>query len=236
MPTSSLSFHPVRKGHQAPPFPARQASRDSARDLQALDAIATTITLRRGQALFHEGDPVRSYFRVGSGAIRCSRVLPDGRRQIGDFFLPGDFFDLGAAEIYLHTAEAIADTVLATYRRTALDRAVDEQPRLGRAMLAMMSRRLADTQYWMVVLGRKSAEERVATFLLSMIERCGSGDHLHLPMTRTDMADHLGLTTETVSRTLTKFRMEGVIALKAASDVQVLDHDALTESAEGAGA
>lgn len=213
------------------PLPAQ--STQPAREFAALDRSATAVAVRHGRTLFHEGDPARCFFRVISGAVRSCRLLPDGRRQIGDFFLPDDFFGFGAADVYLHSAEAIVNTALVAYPRKLLDGALLGQARFVRALLTIMSRRLTDTQQQMVLLGRKTAEERVATFLLGMSERCGEGDHVRLPMTRADIADHLGLTIETVSRVLTKLRADGLIALRASSDVRFIDRDALAELAEG---
>ncbi len=208
-------------------------STQTAREFAALDRSTTAVAVGHGRTLFHEGDPARYFFRIVSGAVRSCRLLPDGRRQIGDFFLPDDFFGFGAADVYLHSAEAIVDTSLIAYPRKLLDGTLPGPARFARALLTIMSRRLADAQQQMVLLGRKTAEERVATFLLGMSERCGDCNHIQLLMTREDIADHLGLTTETVSRTLTKLRADGFISFRAPSDIHFIDRDALMELAEG---
>jgi CRP/FNR family transcriptional regulator len=217
---------PLRK-----PASARAAEAED--EFGALLRIGTRVAVRRGQTLFHQGDPARCLFRVVSGAIRSSRILSDGRRQIGDFFLSGDFFGFGATDVLSHSAEAIVDTAVSAYPHKALEGMLLQQPRLGRALLAVMSCRLADAQQRMVMLGCKTAEERVATFLIAMAERCGEGDVVHLPMTRADIADHLGLTAETVSRVLTKLRTDGLIAVHAAGEMHIIDREALKELAEG---
>jgi CRP-like cAMP-binding protein len=186
----------LRTTAAAPPVVAPTA----AGDLAALDRIGTLVTLRRDQALFQEGDAARYCYKVLTGAVRSCRLLADGRRHIGEFLLPGDYIGLELDDNYRFTAEAVSDATLMRYPRQTVDRMAQQQPRLGRCLLDRICGDLFAAQSQMLLLGRKNAVERLASFLLSMAERSGSGDRLSLPMTRSDIADHLGLTTETVSR------------------------------------
>jgi len=198
-----------------------------ARGDEALLAIAT------GNTLFHEGDRARRFFRMISGAVRSCRLLPDGRRQIDDFFLSGDFFGFGTGTTYSHSAEAIVGSTLLAYPLAPLDRLISDRPQVTRDLLLMMSRRLTEAQRHMDTVGRKAAGERIAIFLLEMARRCGGEDHVHLPMPRSDIADYLALSRETVSRVMTKFRRRGLIGLPAADEVVIVNRDALAALAEG---
>jgi CRP/FNR family transcriptional regulator, anaerobic regulatory protein len=211
-------------------LPPAQALPKMSRDLAALDQVGMVVSFAREQTIFCEGDAAEYYYKVVSGAVRSCRLLADGRRYIADFFLPGDFVGLGG-DRHLFTAEAVSDTTLVRYARRSVDRLIGEQPRLGRCFLAMLSAGLCTAQTQMLLLGRKTAQEKIASFLLAMAERTGTGDAAKLPMTRTDIGDYLGLTTETVSRSFTQLRHDGVIALNGLNEVRILDHDMLVELA-----
>jgi CRP-like cAMP-binding protein len=203
-------------------------------ELAALDRIGTVVTLRRDQALFAEGDPVRYCYKVLTGAVRSCRLLADGRRHIGEFLLPGDFIGLELDEVYRFSAEAVSDTTLMRYSRQAVDRLAEQRPRLGKRLLDRICGDLFAAQSQMLLLGRKNAVERLASFLLSMAERAGAGDRLSLPMTRNDIADHLGLTTETVSRVFGQLKSQGVIHMQASSEVLLRNRDGLETLADAA--
>lgn len=209
------------------------ASEAPSGELAGLAGQGTSVTRRRGEALFFEGDPADAYFKVMRGAVRTCRLLPDGRRHIGQFLLTGDVFGLVPGASYPYAAEAVTDTVLIRYPRRQIEHLMIERPEIGRSLCTVASRQLAAAQQQMVLLGRKTAEERIASFLLMMAERCGDGHCLALPMTRADVADYLGLTIETVSRTVSQLRHDGLIALHGASEVTILDHEALQDMAEG---
>ena len=203
-------------------------------DLAALDRIGTVVSLRRDQALFGEGDPAQYFYKVLTGAVRSCRVLADGRRHIAEFLLPGDFVGIEAAGTHHSTAEAVSDATLMRYSRSALDRLVQQQPRLGKSLLGLVCGELYAAQAQLLLLGRKNAVERLASFLLAMAERSGEADRVSLPMTRCDIADHLGLTTETVSRIFSQLKSHGVIRLGAGSEVELKDRDELEALAEAA--
>ncbi|HWI28062.1 MAG TPA: helix-turn-helix domain-containing protein [Stellaceae bacterium] len=209
------------------------AARDDG-GLSALDRIGSVITLRRDRALFREGDSAKDCHKVLTGALRSCRLLPDGRRHIGEFLLPGDFIGLDLDATRRFTAEAVSDATLMRYPQVAVERLIQQQPKLGKRLLAEVWNGLSAAQAQLLLLGRKNAVERVASFLLLMAQRAGDGDHFCLPMTRNDIADHLGLTTETVSRTFGQLKSQGVIRLAASSQVVLRDRVELEALAEAA--
>jgi CRP/FNR family nitrogen fixation transcriptional regulator len=150
-----------------------------------------------------------------SGAVRTSKLLSDGRRQIDAFHLPGDIFGLEAGEEHRFSAEALGDATVIAYRRCSLDTLASSDADFARQVVAAMMRSLQRAQDHMLLLGRKSAVEKIATFLLDLAERSPCAGAIQLPMSRTDIADHLGLTIETVSRCLTQLERQGVIELPA---------------------
>lgn len=174
--------------------------------------------LAKGEELFAEGDPADYFYKVVSGSIRTCKLLSDGRRQIDAFHLPGDIFGLEAGTEHRFTAEALGDATLMAFRRSRLAELTAADPAFANQVLASMMKCLGRAQDHMLLLGRKTAQEKIATFLLDMAKRIsGDDDHLELPMQRSDIADHLGLTIETVSRTLTQFARQGLIRLQAGS-------------------
>ena len=203
-------------------------------ELAAIDRIGTVVSLSRDQALFFEGDRAEYCYKVLTGAVRSLRLLADGRRHVGDFHLPGDFIALEAEDVYRFTVEAVNDAAVMRYSRSAIDRLIQQHPGLGRRLLGLVCGGLSAAQSQMLLLGRKNATERLASFLLNMSERSGDAQHITLPMTRSDIADYLGLTIETVSRVFSQLRSQGVIQLKASSEVLVKSRDALEDLAEAA--
>jgi len=166
----------------------------------------------RNEEIFGEEEPADFVYKVASGAVRTTRFLCDGRRQIEAFHLPGDVFGLERGEVHRFSAEALTNCQIMVIRRSALDRAVERDCAAARELWVLTSQDLERIQEHMLVLSRKNAAERVASFLLKLADRRGS-DAVELPMSRGDIADHLGLTIETVSRTMTQFERDQVIAL-----------------------
>ncbi len=192
-----------------------------------LAAIGRSGRLGAGELLFCEGDPAQEVFTVTSGVLKLYKLLADGRRQITGFLVPGDFLGLAFRDHYVCTAEAVTELGLCRFRRRAFVELLRDLPHLEEQLLARATSELAAAQEQMVLLGRKTALERVASFLLRLDERMGSGGRLQLPMNRTDMADFLGLTIETVSRTLTRLKRRGLIALCGKSGVEIRDRQGL---------
>lgn len=205
--------------------PARVAPAES---LAALDGVGAVIGLRRDEALFRSGDTAEFYFKVLKGAARSCHVLADGRRHIGEFFLAGDFIGLDAAESYAFAAEAITDTALIRYSRRKVEALAAEEPRIGQSLVEIMRAGLAAAREHMLLLGHLTAMERIASFLLELSERRGDG-RISLPMTRTDIADYLGLTMETVSRAFSQLKSGGIITQHGLHELAIAKPAALVE-------
>ncbi len=202
-----------------------------------LASIMTTVEIDPHQPIFDEADPAEHVYNVASGAVKIYKLLPDGRRQITGFLLPGDFLGLTHKEAYAYSAEALGPTKLCRFPRRKLESLLDEIPKLEQRLLGMASHELAAAQDQMMLLGRKSAKERVVSFLLMMsngaVRRGKPADPVTLPMNRSDIADYLGLTIETVSRTFTQLRAQKLIELLDEKQVRLLNPEALREIATG---
>jgi CRP/FNR family transcriptional regulator, nitrogen fixation regulation protein len=188
--------------------------------------VGTSRSLRRGEELFAEGDDAEFFYKVVSGTIRTCKLLNDGRRQIGAFHLAGDIFGLETGDEHRFSAEAVSDAIVLAFRRGSLETLAERDAGLSRQIVSSVMRSLERAQEHMLLLGRKTAQEKIATFLLDIAGRVSEDDHFDLPMQRSDIADHLGLTIETVSRTLTQFARDGVIELAATSRSIVLRNKA----------
>jgi CRP/FNR family nitrogen fixation transcriptional regulator len=170
-------------------------------------------TYTADEEVFTEGDRIFCFYKVVSGAVRTYKLLSDGRRQIDAFHLPGDIFGVEAGEEHRFSAAAVTETRLVVHRREARTLASDDGT-LAREVVVAMMRGLERAQEHMMLLGRKSAKERIASFVLALSGRSGGrGNTIELPMSRTDMADHLGLTIESVSRAVTQLERDGLIEL-----------------------
>jgi CRP/FNR family nitrogen fixation transcriptional regulator len=181
-------------------------------------------TFIRGEELFAEGEAADSFYKVVSGTVRVCKLLSDGRRQIEAFQLPGDIFGLESGTEHHFTAEAVEDTVVIAFRRGRFASLLHDNPSFGDQLMSAVIVSLERAQEHMVLLGRKTAEEKIATFLLDMSRRLANGDRVDLPMQRTDIADHLGLTIETVSRTLSQMVRDGLIKLAATGRTIVISN------------
>jgi len=196
-------------------------------------AVSTLQKLASGETLFAEGDEAVGIYEVVTGMLQLFKLLPDGRRQITGFLGGGQILGLAPEGGHVYTAEAITEVTLCRYKRAGFERLIDEVPGLARRLLAVASHELRAAQDQMLLLGRKGATEKVASFLLLVAEQQGHGDEVSVPMTRSDIADYLGLTVETVSRTFTKLKLQGLIALPTPNHVQILDRDQLEDFAAG---
>jgi CRP/FNR family nitrogen fixation transcriptional regulator len=185
----------------------------------------------RNTEIFGEGEPAQNVYRVLKGVVRTYRILNDGRRQIAEFFLPGDVFGLEAGEAHRTSAEAVSECEVVSIRRSQLaERAMADSP-TGHKLWALTLHHLRRSEEHMLVLGRKNACERLAWFLIDLSERIPAPDRLDLPMSRQDIADYLGLTIETVSRTMTQLQDEAVIALPSCRQVLLRDRQGLADLA-----
>ena len=201
----------------------------AANPFEALRPIGSVVTVARNDEIYAEGDRAEYCYKVVSGAVRTCKLMLDGRRQIGEFLLPGDCFGLDALNCHFFSAEAVADTVLIRYPRKGVEAMAEHDLRLAGRLRDLAYRSLAAAQERVVLLGRKTAQERVASFLLEMAERNDHVDEFDLPMSRYEIADYLGLTVETVSRALTQMRKDGTIALPNAQRVTLRNRDALED-------
>jgi CRP/FNR family transcriptional regulator len=202
-------------------------------DLHVVGSIAHPRKLEAGKQLIQEGDPADDVFTLTLGMLKLYKLMPDGRRQITGFMIPGDFIGLAYAESYIYSAEAVGPTQACRFRRTALLEKMAEHPELEHRLLSLAGTELAAAQAQMLLLGRKSARERLASFLVGLAERrrIAPGDAMALPMSRSDIADFLGLTIETVSRVFTAMRQDGLLSLPDKHSVRLLDLDRLRDEA-----
>ena len=190
-----------------------------------------TETFAAGQALFWEGDKAGQIFDVLEGVPRVYRILPDGRRAIVGFIHPGDVIGVSFQHRYLFTAEAVTEVKVRRFARGRFFAMINETPALRPQLFAILCDEMSAAQDQMLLLGRKTAEERVVSFLLAIHRKNARGSEIELPMSRQDMADYLGLTIETVSRMMTSLTRRGLIAAGARHIVALRKLSALRELA-----
>ena len=178
-------------------------------------SLGVARTLTKGEELFTEGEEADFFYKVVSGAIRTYKLLNDGRRQIDAFHLAGDIFGMEAGVMHRFSADAVGVASVSAVRRGGIETLSVRDAALGEQVVSSMMRSLERAQDHMLLLGRKTAQEKIATFLLDMALRTSGSNRCDLPMQRSDIADHLWLTIETVSRTLTQLVRDGVIELAA---------------------
>jgi CRP-like cAMP-binding protein len=173
----------------------------------------------RNAEIYGEGEAAEYIYRVVSGWVRTYKVLADGRRQVGGFYLPGDMFGLEPGEEHTFSAEAIAESKVLVIKRSAVTALAERDSEVAHQLWNLTRQELRRVQDHILLL-IKSAHERVASFLLEMAEREAGGDAVDLPMSRQDIADYLGLTIETVSRTLT--HMESLATIEVPSSRRIV--------------
>jgi len=208
--------------------------------LEQFRNLGWTLKLDTGQALFHEGDPATRVFTLTKGTLKLYKLLPDGRRQVTGFMHPGDFLGMSMDDEHAFSAEALEDAQLCWFPRNRFDDFVEGHGSMERELYRMAAHELAAAQQQMVLLGRKTATERLASFLLHLGKRSeqlpGRPDKIvRLAMSRSDIADYLGLTKETVSRVFSSFRRDRVIRLRSIGEVEIIDRPGLEQIAEGGG-
>jgi CRP/FNR family nitrogen fixation transcriptional regulator len=215
----------------AGPGPARRpapACRDAVPGYGARPALGVARLYGKDERIFAEGDPAPTFYRVLSGAVRSFKLLADGRRQIDAFHLRGDVFGLETGAQHRFYAEAVGGATLLAIPRRAIEGSGGDDGLRAEVVTALRVE-LDRARDHMLLLGRRSALEKIATFLLGLAERTGSDDALELPMSRADIADHLGLTIETVSRSLTQLERSRVIEVPAHRRAIVLKRRAALE-------
>lgn len=200
--------------------------------LAKLDSIATIMSCRCDQEICRQSFPAEQLYFVVIGVARCSVLRTDDRRQIVDLMLPGDFFGFTAGDDYDYTAEAVAkDTILACYPRRRAEALADCDPLLARELRRITLGAISRLQAQLLILGRTTALEKVASFILEMETRLSQRrpDGIALPVSRYDIADYLAISVETVSRALTTLAHSGIINLSGTRMVKIVDHDMLED-------
>jgi len=205
-------------------------------DLARLSAAAVTGHAAPGSSFIDEGEPATAFFNITGGTAKLYKLLPDGRRQIVGFVGVGHFLGLAVSDTYAFTAEAMEPVKYCRFSRASLRRLLDDFPAMEKKLLAVASNELVAAQEQMLLLGRKTARERVASFLMAQarlgVVCMAPRSHFTLPMTRGDIADYLGLSIETISRTLTKLRTEGLSEFSGATDIVVKNRMAMERIAD----
>lgn len=209
----------------------------SAGQLERLASITTVLRFAPHEPIVHPGMPAGHLFNITGGTAQAYRLLPDGRRQITSFLFRGDFVGLAADQAYAYGVEAVTAVTACRFPRQKFGAVLETFPAMERRLLAMASDEIAAAHEQMVLLGRKTARERTASFLLTLARRTGrpvvGGDLVPVPMSRGEIADYLGLTTETVSRAFSRLQDERVIRPGGRGEVLVADRQALEAIAAG---
>jgi CRP/FNR family transcriptional regulator, anaerobic regulatory protein len=206
--------------------------------LAELRRLGSHSRLSPGQPLFHEGDDADRVYTVTHGSLKLYKLLPDGRRQVTGFMHAGDFVGTSLDDEYAFTAEALEPTQLCSYPGNRFDEFTQSNPELERELYRLAAHEAAAAQHQFVLLGRKTAAERVASFFLGLAQRTEkreklAGSTVCLPMSRSDIADYLGLTKETVSRVISMMKRQRLIRSEKAGSVEILDRQGLEELAAG---
>ncbi|MQX38025.1 Crp/Fnr family transcriptional regulator [Roseospira navarrensis] len=207
------------------------------RTVSSIRRVQCTVQHDAHDTLFREGDEGAAVYSVLSGAIKVYKLMPDGRRQITGFFFRGDMFGFCLDGSYAYTAEAITPIEVCRLPMQRLNDLSETAPEVQHRIMLRMTAKLAQFHNHVLLLGRKTARERVATFLLSLSDRARRrGDPpspLALPMGRADIADYIGLTVETVSRTMTAFKRDGLIDLPTPNHIDICRAEALRAVSDG---
>ncbi len=191
---------------------AAQRAPEVAAMIGAIAVLGTVVTFGRDREIYGQGEPADYLYKVLNGTVRTSKILSDGRRQIVSFYLPGDMFGFEIGTDHTFSAESVTHSKVLVVRRSALAALARQDAAVAQQMWKLAGRELARIQAHILLLV-KNAQERVVSFLVEMADRRPAGCPIELTMSRQDIADHLGLTIETVSRTLTALDKEGTIRL-----------------------
>lgn len=198
-------------------------------------AVAPLLKLSRRATVYSRGDKALYCYKVLEGAVRLSRILMDGHRQVLEILLPNDTFGIEVGDNHAATAECISDVVLLRCPRACIAHLNEERPEMRRSLMRMLSRGLSAAQDHVMMLGHQGAKARICSFLLRLMETADGkeGEALELPVGRQDLADYLGLTIETTCRTLTDLKVAGSISIPNRHQIVVRNEEALRAYAEG---
>lgn len=213
--TAHHPARPVAPGVAAKAFPS------------PIELMGAPMPFGRNAEIYGENEPAEYLYKVISGTVRTYKVLNDGRRQIGAFYLPGDVFGLEIGDEHSFSAEAIVDSKVLVIKRSSVVALAARDTEAARQLWAMTAAELQRAQDHIMLL-IKTAQERVAGFLLEMAKRSAASSEVELPMSRQDIADYLGLTIETVSRTLTQLEKGAAIAVPTSRRIVLRNRAALS--------
>lgn len=191
----------------------------------SVELMGAPMSFKKSSEIFGENEPADYVYKLVSGTARSYKILNDGRRQIQGFYFPGDIFGLEAGAEHASSAEAISDVIVLVVRRSAIISAASRDSEVSNQLWTHTLRELNQARGHAMLLV-KTAQERVASFLLELADRC-AGNAVELPMSRQDIADYLGLTIETVSRTLTQFQSDDAIELPSSRQIVLRNRPAL---------
>ena len=208
-----------------------QMTRRAGDPASSLFRMGLTMAFAKDEEIYGQDEDADLIYRVLEGAVRTTRIMADGRRQIGDFYLPGDIFGLESGGHHRFAAEAVRDSVVLVVKASAVRAAGGDLERLG---WEATRRELERAQEHILLLGRKTACERVASFLKGLADKSSGGHVVDLPMGRQDMADYLGLTIETVSRMLSQLQSSRVVSFCATRQFRVVNPPGLARMADPA--
>jgi CRP/FNR family nitrogen fixation transcriptional regulator len=229
MPTS-LAFHAdngFAAAQAATAFLSRTSAPADRFEPHSAPRSSTIMPFIAGSEIYAEGDQAVSFYKVVSGVVRSCKFLSDGRRQIDAFYVAGDVFGFEAGLQHGLSAEAVNDCKIISFSRRSLEAGVAKDAGTAQEMFSYVMRSLERSRAHSLLLGRGNAAQKLASFLLEMTSRAPADEVIDLVMTRQDIADYLGLTMETVSRTLSQFERDGVIALSLARRVHLKNRTAL---------
>jgi len=206
-------------------------------NLAQFKRLGSTMRLRARQTLFREGDPATRVFTLTRGSLKLCKLLPDGRRHVVGFMYAGDFLGISVDDEHAFSAEVVEDAQLCCFSRSRFDSFLADHPLMEHELYRMAAHELSAAQQQLILLGRKSATERLASFLVLLADRADrlAGEKtcvVDFPMSRADIADYLGLTKETVSRIFSAFRAGRLIRLRAMNKVEILNRPALQQVAD----
>jgi CRP/FNR family transcriptional regulator, nitrogen fixation regulation protein len=218
MLTQSAVAETPQHHFQSPFVPGRKPASS-----ESMPPVGLVMNFGRNAEIYAEGETSGYVYKVLSGVVRVSKLLPDGRRQISAFHMPGEMFGFEAGEIHYASAEAVTPAKLVAFKWAGLLDVSSKQIGVVRELLSLAVMGLRRSQDHLLLLGRKNALERLAAFLLQMDARSGSNHIVDLAMPRHDIADYLGLTLETVSRMFAELKEAGVIELESARRVHLLN-------------
>jgi CRP/FNR family transcriptional regulator, nitrogen fixation regulation protein len=221
----------VRERSHLPRLSSKDCRHSGSELRAAIKSLGTVIPLGQGSEIYGANEPAENVYAVLSGVVRTYKVLEDGRRQIGSFYSTDDIFGLEIGDAHDFSAEAVNNCTILVVKRSSLLSLASANNAIARQLWVLTAAELQQAHNHMMLL-MKSAQERLAMFLLEMAKRSIAGSEIDLPMTRQDIADFLGLTIETVSRTLSQFSREAIIELPTSRHVFLRNLTALSRLSE----